>query len=467
MEHYFIPDPLKINDPFSDNIFRHFDKIINNKRNHRFILSVSGGSDSILLVFLFIKYFNGNVDNKLIICHINHHLRSDSDIDQSFVSILGKKLNIKTYIKNLNPNDIPKGDSVEAWARKNRYDYLNNIITKTSADWIVTAHHANDQAETILMNLSEKTGLFGLGGMKEINNNIIRPLLPFSKNHLMAIIEKYSIPYMIDSSNNNINYKRNFIRNLVIDPWQKNNLNLIDAFTKVGSNFQEWQESILYFTKNFIVKNTIENKDGSFIIGKKKLKKLPKIIMVLVFQVLTNSIGQLRKHEIENIKNFFDKDIIGNKYLTKNKYVILNDRKFFIIKKNKRKRKNYIELAIGEKCKFYGYHYTINNFFKSPFFSNNPDDEYIDQNKVINKKLVLRLWKAGDRFRPLGMSGSQKVSDFFINNKLNYFEKNSQVVLTADNKIIWVCGYRIDDSVKINNNTKGVIRINRILNSNL
>ena len=466
MENYFIPDPLKINDSFSDEIFCHFDKLIKDKKKHRFILSISGGSDSILLLFLFINYLKGNED-RLVIGHINHHLRPDSDVDESFVSILGEKLNIKTYIKNLNINDLPKGYSVEAWARESRYDYLKSLMIKTNADWIVTAHHANDQAETILMNISEKTGLFGLGGMKEINNKIIRPLLPFSKDYLMGIIEKYSIPYVIDSSNNNINYKRNFIRNVIIDPWQKNNLNLIDAFTKAGNNFQEWQESILYFTKDFIVKNSLENKDGSFIIRKTELKKLPKLARAFVFQVLTNSIGQLRKHEIENIKNFFDKDIIGNKYLTKNKYIIINDRKVFIIKKNKRKKKKHIELTIGTKCKFYGYDYTINNFYKSPFFSNNPDDEYIDLNKILNKKLVLRLWKSGDRFKPLGMSGSQKISDFLINNKLNFFEKNSQVVLTANGKVIWLCGYRIDDSVKINNNTTSIIRINRILNSHL
>ena len=129
--------------------------------------------------------------------------------------------------------------------------------------------------------------------------------------------------------------------------------------------------------------------------------------------------------------------------------------------------KKYIELEVGEKCKFHGYDYVVKIFFKAPFFSNNPNDEYIDYNKVLNKKLVLRLWESGDRFKPLGMSGHQKISDFLTNNKLNYFEKNSQVVLTANGKVIWVCGHRIDDSVKINNKTKRIIRINRISNSHL
>ena len=463
MNKYLIPDPHLINDYYSDNIFSHFDNVLKNKKNDKFIVSVSGGSDSVLLLFLLIKYFNGN-KNKIIISHVNHHLRNDSDIDENFVTILGKKLNVETYIKNLNPNMIYKGDSIESWARKCRYDSLNNIMKETNANWIVTAHHANDQVETILMNLSEKTGLFGLGGMKKINNKIIRPLLPFSKGYLMNIIEKYSIPFIIDSSNNNINYKRNFIRNTVVEPWEKNDSDLIQAITKTANNFQEWQESMLYFIKQFIDKNSLKNKDGSFFIEKSELKRLPPLARVCVVQLLTDSIGQLRKHDIKNIKLFLDKDVVGKLYRTKNNYILLNDRKFIVIKESELKEKKYIELRIGEECNFYDYDYTLRDYSETISFTEDPNDEYIDLNKIENKKLVLRFWKSGDRFMPLGMSGKQKISDFLINNKVNYFEKDFQTVLTADDKIIWVCGYRIDDSVKINSDTKNVIRINRKYN---
>ena len=463
MNKYLIPNPLEIKEKSLDNIFSHFDEVLKNKKNDKFILSVSGGSDSVLLLYLFIKYFNGGQD-KIIISHVNHHLRNDSDIDESFVSILGEKLNIETHIKNLNPKMMPKGDSVESWARKGRYDSLNNIMKETGADWIVTAHHANDQAETILMNISQKAGLFGLGGMKEVNNKIIRPLLPFSKDYLMDIIEKYSIPYIMDSSNNNINYKRNFIRNVVINPWEKNNPDLIKAITTTAENFKEWQWSMIYFIKKFIDRYSLKNNDGSYLVEKEELKELPSLAKVCVFQLLTNSIGQLRKYDIENIKNFFDKDIVGNIYRTKNDYTILNDRKFIIIKQNKVKENKYIELAIGEKYNFYGYDYMINDYSEDLSFSEDPNDEYIDLNKVENKKLALRFWKSGDKFKPLGMSGKQKISDYLINNKVNYFEKDYQTVLTADDKIIWVCGQRIDDSVKINKATKNIIRVNRKFN---
>ena len=463
MKHNYIPDPKIINDSITDNILSHFDKVLYNKKNDKFLLSVSGGSDSVLLLYLFIKYLKFDKE-RIIICHVNHHLRNDSDIDESFVSILGSKLNIETHIRHLNPNMMPKGASVESWARKGRYDLLKNIMIETGADWIITAHHANDQAETILMNISEKTGLFGLGGMKEINNNIIRPLLPFSKAYLMNIVKKYSIPYMEDSTNSNNNHKRNFIRNIVIAPWLAKDADLIEAIIKTASNFQDWQNSMLYFVKNFIAKNVFPNRNGSLYINKNELKKLPVLARLCVFQVLTNSIGLLRKSDVENIKRFFHKDIIGNICSTKNDYVLLNDRKHVIVKKKEPKETIQLELKIGEKCNFGGYNYKMNNCVDNIFFSEDPNDELLDLSVIENKKLVLRFWKPGDRFKPLGMNGNQKISDFLINNKVNIFEKDHQTVLTADGLIIWVCGYRIDDSVRISDSSKNIIRIKRKYN---
>ena len=452
-----------IDDGIIDNIFSHFDKVFKNKKNDKFLLSLSGGSDSVLLLYILIKYLKFDKE-RIIICHVNHHLRNDSDIDESFVSILGSKLNIETHIRHLNPKMMPRGESVESWARNGRYDLLENIKIETEADWIITAHHANDQAETILMNISEKTGLFGLGGMKEINNNIIRPLLPFSKAYLMNIVKKYSIPYMEDSTNSNNNHKRNFIRNIVIAPWLAKDADLIEAIIKTASNFQDWQNSMLYFVKNFIAKNVFPNRNGSLYINKNELKKLPVLARLCVFQVLTNSIGLLRKSDVENIKRFFHKDIIGNICSTKNDYVLLNDRKHVIVKKKEPKETIQLELKIGEKCNFGGYNYKMNNCVDNIFFSEDPNDELLDLSVIENKKLVLRFWKPGDRFKPLGMNGNQKISDFLINNKVNIFEKDHQTVLTADGQIIWVCGYRIDDSVRISGSTKNIIRIKRKYN---
>ena len=205
MKSCYIPYPKIIKDSFTDKIFTHFDILLNKIKEDKFVLSVSGGADSVLLLYLFVKYFESDT-KRLIIAHVNHNLRKDSKIDENFVLNLGERLRIKTYVKKLDSTTISKGDSTEAWARKHRYDFLNTIMKKSKAKWVVTGHHANDQAETILMNISEKTGLFGLGGMKDINNNIIRPLLPYTKAQLMDLIRKYSIPFFEDSTNKNNYY---------------------------------------------------------------------------------------------------------------------------------------------------------------------------------------------------------------------------------------------------------------------
>ena len=143
---------------------------------------------------------------------------------------------------------------------------------------------------------------------------------------------------------------------------------------------------------------------------------------------------------------------------------MLNDREHVIVKKKEPKGTSQLELKIGEKCNFRGYDYKINNCADNIFFSKDPNDELLDLSSIENKKLVLRLWQPGDKFRPLGMNGNQKISDFLINNKVNIFDKDQQAVLTADDQIIWVCGHRIDDSVRISDKTKNIIRIKRKYN---
>ena len=457
-----IPYPEIINDCFTDKIFRHFDILLSKIKKDKFVLSISGGGDSVLLLYLFCKYFEYDT-KRLIIAHVNHSLRKNSRIDEDFVLMLGEKLRIKTYIKKLDPNTISKGDSTESWARKQRYDFLSIIMKKAKAKWVVTGHHANDQAETILMNISDKTGLFGLGGMKEINNNIIRPLLPYTKVQLIEVLRKYSIPFLEDPTNRDNYFKRNFLRNNVIALWSERNDDLIESITATGRNFKDWQDGMLYFVNDFIENNLIKNKNNHLLIDKNSFSKLPIFGRVCVLQVLTNSIGSLRRPQIENIKDFLNKEVVGNKCFAINGFVILNDRDSVIINRKKIKKSVPLELKIGNNYNFDNYVYNVRKYSKNVRFSSSSDDELIDLEAIKNKKLILRYWCSGDRFKPLGMNGMQKISDYLINNKINLFQKDQQTVLTADDQIIWVCGQRIDDSVKVNNRTKNILRIRRML----
>ena len=455
-----IPNPLSINEEYLTKYFKHFDFLFKKKKDLRVLLAVSGGSDSMLILFLFLRYFKGN-KQAIRIAHINHNIRDDSFKDEAFVTKVGLEFGINTYIRRLNPKLKPNDESIESWARRERYKLLSKILIESNSSIIVTGHHKNDQVETILKNISEKTGLFGLGGMKSINKNVIRPLLPFTKRELMEIIDKCKIPYVEDSSNKNLRFKRNFIRNKVLGEWVLNDNKVIDSIAEAGAYFFEYQQSLIYIVNKFIQKNVSYLQNGQTQIKKKNINKLPLLARVLVFQVLTNSLGQFRKYDFQDIKKFLQKDSTGSLYKSRFRWFLLVDRKYYILSKNIRAENKSIDIFLGKKTKFLDYDYIFKEVNSGVVISENPNVEYIDQSKIKNKKLQLRVWRKGDTFRPLGMSGKQKISDFLINKKLNRFEKFNQPVLCANNKIIWLCGHRIDDRYKISQETTKLISLNR------
>ena len=460
-----IPNPFSINEKYLTQYFEHFDFIFKKKKDFRVLLAFSGGSDSILLLYLLLRYFKGN-NRAIKIAHINHNIRNDSFKDEAFVTKVGLELGINTYIRQLNPKLKSNKESIESWARKERYKSLSEILIESNSNVILTGHHKNDQVETILMNISEKTGLFGLGGMKSVNKNLIRPLLPFTKLELMIIIDKYKIPYVDDSSNDELRFKRNFIRKKVLGPWVLNDNKVIDSISESGTFFYEYQQSLIYFINEFIRKNVSEVQNGQILINKKHIKKLPILARVMVFQVLTNSLRQFRKFDFQDIKNFIQKNITGSLYTSRLGWCLLVDREYYILSKESRTQKNQtIDLTLGKAANFLEYDYICTETNYKFEKSENPNVEYIDKHKIKNKKLQLRVWREGDAFRPLGMSGKQKISDFLTNKKLNRFEKFNQPVLCADDEIIWVCGHRIDDRYKISDRTTKFISLNRIKRS--
>ena len=456
-----IPSPHILNEKYVAKYFEHFDFIFKQKKDLRVLLALSGGGDSMLLLHLLLRYFKGS-KNTIKIVHINHNIRSDSFKDEAFVTKVGLELGVDTYIKQLNPKLRSNNESIESWARKERYRFLSEILIESNSDFIVTGHHKNDQAETILKNISEKTGLFGLGGMKSVNKNLLRPLLPFTKLELTKIIEKFKIPYVDDLSNDELCFKRNFIRKKVLGPWVFYDSKVVESIAESGAYFSEYQQSLVFFINEFIQNNVSELQSGQVLIKKKDINKLPSLAKVMVVQVLTNSLGQLRKHDFRNIKKFLQKNITGSIYNSRFRWCILVDRKYYLLSnENRLKKSKMIDISLGKTAEFLEYEYICKEINSAFEISENPNIEYIDQRKIKNKKLQLRVWKEGDTFRPLGMSGKQKISDFLINKKLNRFEKFNQSVLCADNEIIWLCGHRIDDRYKISDETTEFISLNR------
>ena len=421
------------------------------KKNNKIIISASGGLDSTVLLFLLHSI---NI-YKIIVAHVDHAVRKDSIKDKIFVESLCMDLKVQFFSQTLNPDTKPKKDSFEQWAREKRYEYLSNLFIETRSDWIMTGHHSNDNAETILMNLSRQAGVNGLSGIPQKNGKIIRPLLSYEKKVLCDFVDRVGLPFKNDFTNSDISIPRNFIRQKVLKPWELKVPSLIKGVYKSTMLISEWKQSLDYLLKKFIFSKLIIS-DDRIDIPLKLINDLPNITKVRLIQLLFDQEKKLwSKHDIKMLEQFLNRVSVGKTFNLISRWSLLHDRGLIIAKKNiiiDSKNETYIKP--NKIVVFYDmmYHIIINK--NEDELSNSKNQELVDWSKFKNKKLKIRIWNKGDVFQPLGMKNKKKVSDFLINEKIDSFSKKTQSVLTVDGEIAWVCGLRISEWAKITKHTK-------------
>ena len=247
-----------------DKLFHQFEESLKSfpslSKNNKIIVSVSGGVDSIVLLTLLVEVN----DFQLIVAHINHNLRDDSESDEKFVKDLSKKLNLPFYCRSLKPDSRDKKYSLEEWARLERYAFLEDTFNKEKGDWIMTAHHANDQSETILMNLTRKSGIAGLRGIARQKNKILRPMIDISKRDIRDFSDRIELSFKEDKSNLNKAIPRNFLRHEILKPWENRFPEVIASILKSSNYFNEWSDGLDNLISRFIIpslkisNNTIE-----------------------------------------------------------------------------------------------------------------------------------------------------------------------------------------------------------------
>ena len=392
---------------------------------------------------------------KIFAVHVNHNLREKSKYDQLFVEKLCLEHNVPLLIRNAHPK-IKKNESIEMWARRIRYNAFSEVKEEFCCDYIFTAHHANDLVETEIMHLNDGCGIEGLRGIPKINIPYIRPLLAYPKSSIKKYIFKNNINFILDETNDDISIKRNFIRKQIVSPWVKQTNNLIDRFISLSSRATN--------TINYI--NTILDEFSKYLKVDKNQILIPK---ELTRQILPSQFARLvkrligeesipwRRHKWELFIQWSSTAKTGSKYSINDCWKILCDRENFII--NNQFTDN-LEISIESRghYKFGSGCLKIDKTDKM-LKNNNPLVEIIDWGLVSKKELKLRTWKNGDRFKPLGMKGNKKISDLLIDKKMNRFDKEKQLVLTADDEIIWVCGQQISDSVKVTSKTSDFMKL--------
>jgi tRNA(Ile)-lysidine synthase len=414
------------------------------------LLAVSGGVDSVVMCRLFKEagiHFG--------IAHCNFGLRGEeSEGDERFVRGLAEQHNAPFHVMHFDTEQVAEseGISVQMAARRLRYEWFEEIRFANNYTAIATAHHLNDDVETFFINLVRGTGLAGLKGIPPRQGNIIRPLLFALREEVEAFARDKGMEWREDSSNLSDKYLRNKIRQ-----------SIIPSFKEISPSFESTIAADIRKLKDafMIVEQHIEDKrkqlmkeQGSDVLldidGLKQLEPLG----IYLYELLKPY--SFKEPVINEIADSLDA-LPGKKFYSST-HRLLKDRTHFIVSPLSHSIEN--EVLINEDQQ------QVNGAVSMEFsvagrenittLVTAPNIAYLDKSR-LQFPLVLRKWKQGDAFCPLGMKTKKKLSDFFIDNKFSLVEKERVWVLVSGGEIAWIAGHRIDDRFRITAATTEVL----------
>ena len=412
------------------------------KLGDNLLLTISGGADSVALAYL-LKELNYNFS----LAHCNFGLRNkESDMDEDFIKLLAKKMNVVCFVKKFETKDFADENkiSIQMAARDLRYNWFEQVRKQNDFDFILTAHHRDDDIETFLINLLRGTSIKGMLGIHSKKRKLVRPFLFAKKQEIYDFLERNKIEFRKDSSNKDIKYLRNKIRERLIPLLKEINPSFNETLVK-EKNYLRAVSSI-YFTEIEKQRNKIlKQKENYFTISKTELKKLNPLETYLY-----EFLKPFGFSNIEDIARTISKQ--SGKLFFSSTHRITMDRKDLIIEAIGQNEK--VEILIEEvdnKC-LYPLHL---EFRISDNLGIKKDKEIaiVDFNK-LRFPLMLRKWQEGDFFTPSGMKGKKKLSDFFIDNKISIPEKEQIWLLCSANEIVWIVGHRISEKFKITETSK-------------
>lgn len=430
-------------DKFQNHIAKNF-SFLNGKK---LLLAVSGGLDSIVMTDLFHKS-----SFEIVMAHCNFQLRGvESFGDQNFVQEYANANKIKLFLTQFDTEAFARDYklSTQVAARELRYSWFYELLETEEYDYILTAHHADDNLETFLINLVRGTGLDGLTGIPEQNENVIRPLLVFSRQEIEQYAKENNIDWREDSSNASDKYLRNKIRHNLVPILKDLNPDFLSSFYKTQNYLQESQ--VMAEDASIMVYQQVAKENGDDIhFDLNQLKKLPNYQSYL-YQWL-KEFGFSAWDDIYDLA-----DGQSGKQVFSNEFRLLKNRNFLIlspINSSDTAEEYHIEKEQQEVK------VPLNLVFsKADNIGLGSNTAIFVNEDQLQFPLVLRRWKEGDVFQPFGMEGkSKKVSKFFKDEKLSLIEKENSWILCSDNQIVWIVGLRQDERFRPDS-TKSILKI--------
>ena len=413
----------------------------------KLLIAISGGLDSVVLTHLC-----QSAGLSISLAHCNFNLRAEeSDADENFVMQLSEDLELEVFIESFETEKFAKKHKVstQVAARELRYEWFYQLAEQLNFDYILTAHHADDNLETFLINLSRGTGLDGLTGIPEVNGMIVRPLLPFSREDLEVYAIGKKMEWREDSSNSSNKYLRNKLRHDIIPTLKQMNPQLLKSFQNTIENLQESQ-LIVDDAIVSVQKKVVLMEDDIIKLNIKKLKKL--------------STPKPYLYELLKDFNFTEwNDVVGlldaqsGKQVFSQTHRLIKDREFLLLLEISKKQDSSFEINEVDKSLTIG----IGEMFIEEvkhISSFNSNKVYLDKSK-LKFPLKVRKWQEGDYFYPSGMNGKKKLSKYFKDEKLSLVEKEHVWLLCSNDDIAWVIGKRADERFLATSDSKQILKI--------
>lgn len=421
-------------------------------KTDKLLVAFSGGVDSVVLTDLLYK-----AGYNIELAHCNFQLRGqEAKDDTKFCENYAKSINAPFHIIYFDTKTYAAQQklSIQMAARELRYNWFNELKTKHHFDYILTAHHANDNAETLFVNLIRGTGIKGLQGIPEKQNDMIRPLLFAKKDEIIHYAKINNLTFREDSSNQEIKYKRNFIRHEIIPQLKTLNPSIEETLSQSIQFFKQASDIITDFANQKFKMICIE-KDSVLSIDIALLLNEPQKEILLHEWLFEKGFKVSQLHQL--IECLKDKQATGKFFQTKTHQLVI-DRKYILIKpffKNNALDEFIINTISDVNHLPFKLTFNLNTTLN---FENKPNAIVIEYHDKLFP-LTLRKWRSGDKFQPLGMTGRKKLSDYFKDQKLSKFEKESVWLLESNHEIIWVIGYRMSETFKLKKSSEQSLRI--------
>lgn len=432
----------------------------------RIVVGVSGGADSMALLHI-LNELKLDMDIQIFVAHINHGLRGhDADADAAYVEEICHEWDIPFFLKEARVGELARlwNLSEEEAGRQVRYTFFDEVLSEIDGNKIALAHHRDDQVETVIYNIIRGTGMEGLKGIKPIRDErIIRPLLEVDRPSIEKYLATQKIPYRHDHTNDSIVYTRNKIRHELIPYIEGNfNPNFRDSIVRMANIIGDEDDFLSKYVEGLVKKNISFEKNAivipiDFFISHHIAVK--RRIIRLCVKYLSGSMVNLGQKHVDSVLDICDLNTGASIDLPLDLTAYRDYDAILLIKGYGKEGKAFKrelkvpgttfveEVGIEIQAR-----YVCNTTFGDPYRI------YIDGD-TISGPLHIRNREDGDRFKPLGMKGSKKLKDFFIDEKIPKYIRNNIPLVVDGDRIIWVVGYQIGDDYKITHETNNILEL--------